>query len=132
MILNGEYPVYGANGIIGKYHSYNHDGRQILMTCRGATCGSVNISLGKCWINGNTMVMQPDLHISDFDFMLYLCIWLGKNNDIICGSAQPQITRQTLQQLEIPIPPLHEQQRIVEKIENLYSCIDAIEEYLDT
>ena len=37
--------VYGANGIIGKYKDYNHKTEQICITCRGNTCGMVNLSL---------------------------------------------------------------------------------------
>ena len=51
MILDGDYPVFGANGIIGKYDKYNHEEPQLLITCRGATCGSVNVSVPKSWIN---------------------------------------------------------------------------------
>ena len=38
------YLVYGANGIIGKYHSFNHETEQICITCRGNTCGTVNFT----------------------------------------------------------------------------------------
>lgn len=47
MIKNGKYPVFGANGIIGKYDKFNHKNSELLITCRGATCGSVNISIPK-------------------------------------------------------------------------------------
>ena len=58
MIKNGKYPVFGANGIIGKYDKFNHKNSELLITCRGATCGSVNISIPKSWINGNAMVVR--------------------------------------------------------------------------
>jgi restriction endonuclease S subunit len=51
MVDDGDYPVFGANGIIGKYDKYNHEEPQLLITCRGATCGSINISEPKSWIN---------------------------------------------------------------------------------
>jgi hypothetical protein len=47
MVADGEYPVFGANGIIGHYDRFNHEDPQLLITCRGATCGSVNISAPK-------------------------------------------------------------------------------------
>ena len=37
------YPVYGANGVIGYYSNYNHEKETLLITCRGATCGTLNI-----------------------------------------------------------------------------------------
>lgn len=52
LIEDGEYVVYGANGIIGRYDKYNHDEPEVIITCRGATCGTINITTGKCWISG--------------------------------------------------------------------------------
>ena len=56
---NGKYLVYGANGVIGKYNEYNHKFPEVLITCRGATCGTINISKPFSWINGNAMVVHP-------------------------------------------------------------------------
>ena len=44
LVADGPYPVFGANGIIGRYGKFNHEEPQLLITCRGAPCGSVNIS----------------------------------------------------------------------------------------
>ena len=41
LIEDGEFPVYGANGIIGRYNKYNHEKPTVLITCRGATCGNI-------------------------------------------------------------------------------------------
>lgn len=68
MVENGAHPVFGANGIIGKYDKYNHEEPQLLITCRGATCGSVNISEPKSWINGNAMVVRSKDNSIDFRF----------------------------------------------------------------
>ena len=46
---DGEYPVYGANGIIGRYNCYNHEDSQLVIGCRGS-CGEVNVTQEKCWI----------------------------------------------------------------------------------
>jgi len=50
MVEDGAYPVYGANGVIGRYNQFNHEEPQLLITCRGATCGSVNISAPRSWV----------------------------------------------------------------------------------
>ena len=50
--INGKYDVFGANGVIGKYDKYNHEESEVLLTCRGATCGNINISTPFSWING--------------------------------------------------------------------------------
>lgn len=122
-LKNEGYPVYGANGIIGYYHKYNHDVATVLLTCRGATCGEVHISKPYSYINGNAMCMDnlSDNTITEF---LYYYLKSINLNFIISGSAQPQITQIGLRKVEIPIPPLETQQAIVNKIESLFDEID--------
>ena len=50
--------------------------------------------------------------------------------DIITGSAQPQITKTKIEKLLFITPPLAEQKRIVEKIEEIFSVLEFIEENL--
>ena len=71
MIENGEYVVYGANGIIGRYDKFNHELPQLLVTCRGATCGTINISQPYSWITGNSMVIQPNKETVILDYLKY-------------------------------------------------------------
>jgi len=108
------YPVYGANGIIGFYDNYNHEKPTILITCRGATCGTINVSKPFSYINGNAMALD-DLNEEEanIDYLAYY-LKFRKLNDVISGTAQPQITREGLQSLKIPLPPLPEQKRIAE------------------
>lgn len=129
LILDGKYLVYGANGVIGRYNEYNHKEKEILVTCRGATCGTINISEPYSWINGNAMVV----HIIDdtllFDFLKYSLKHLDWTN-IITGAAQPQITRQNLSPALIPIPPLSIQRSIVAELDLLHSVISNKKEQL--
>jgi type I restriction enzyme S subunit len=109
---DGPYLVYGANGVIGKHTSYNHEEAQVLVTCRGATCGAINVSAPFSWINGNAMVIKPRENNVDLAYLKY---YLESGIDIkkvITGAAQPQITRQSLSLLKVDLPPLAEQQRI--------------------
>lgn len=124
MIDDGAYPVFGANGIIGKYGQYNHEEPQLLITCRGATCGSVNISEPKSWINGNAMVVRPKDHSIDLKFLEFLFRGGIDLSRAITGAAQPQITRQSLNPIEISYPKsLSEQQRIVSILDESFAAI---------
>ena len=123
---NGEYPVYGANGIIGRYNQYNHKEEEILLTCRGATCGEVNKSQPYSWVNGNAMIVHP-LYDIDNHFLYYLSHTFKNHQGLISGTAQPQITRANLGKILICLPPLDEQHRIVVKIEEIFAQLDAIE-----
>ena len=111
---DGEYPVFGANGVIGRYDKYNHEEPQLLITCRGATCGSVNISEPKSWITGNSMVVRPQDNILNREFLKYLFLGGLDISKAITGAAQPQITRTNLSPLPICYPfSIPEQKRIV-------------------
>ncbi|MCQ2344941.1 MAG: restriction endonuclease subunit S [Paludibacteraceae bacterium] len=122
---DGKYFVYGANGVIGRYNQYNHENAEVLMTCRGATCGTINLSKPFSWINGNAMVVHPKFEYTFYsnEFLVYLL----KSIDLSCvitGCAQPQITVQSLSPLLIPVPPIEEQQRIVTELDLLSSIIE--------
>lgn len=126
MVPDGEFDVFGANGIIGKYNQYNHEHSEILMTCRGATCGNINISTPKSWINGNAMVVHiKDDTILNRAFLVYALSFIDKKH-IITGAAQPQITRQTLSPLTIAFPCLSEQLSIVSRLDAAFAQINAI------
>jgi restriction endonuclease S subunit len=120
MVADGEYPVFGANGIIGQYDKFNHEESQLLVTCRGATCGSVNISLPKSWITGNAMVVRPKQNNLSLGFLEYFFRGACDFSKVITGSAQPQITRQTFAPVKIKIPSLPEQRRIVAVLDEAF------------
>jgi type I restriction enzyme S subunit len=125
LVPDGEYLVYGANGIIGRYDKYNHIESEVLLTCRGATCGSINVSVPYSWINGNAMVIHPidDSVFCSRSFLVYLMKSIDYSL-VITGAAQPQITRQKLSPVKIAIPPIETQSRIVAELDLLQSIID--------
>ncbi len=129
LIEGGRYNVYGANGIIGRYNQYNHEFSEVLLTCRGATCGTINVSTPKSWINGNAMVIHPINSQLSTRFLKYLMNSLDYSS-IITGAAQPQITRQSISPVKIPIPPAAEQEQIVAELDKLNEMIAIRKEQL--
>ena len=123
LVDGGQYPVYGANGIIGHYDQYNHVESELLMTCRGATCGTINVSLPYSWINGNAMVIHPINDNIVFDYLKYHLQALDLST-VITGAAQPQITRQSLVDVPVNIPPVEEQNHIARELDLLTGIID--------
>lgn len=127
---DGAYVVFGANGVIGRYDQFNHEFAEVIITCRGATCGTVNYSTPKAWITGNAMVVTPKADSILKDFLFHIL----KHTDLsatISGSAQPQITRQNLAPFEIPLPPLEVQREIVAEIEGYQKVIDGARAVID-
>ncbi|MDE0482118.1 MAG: N-6 DNA methylase [Candidatus Poribacteria bacterium] len=114
----GDYKVYGANGVIGYYNEYNHELPEVVVTCRGATCGTINFTEPKVWITGNAMVVQP---ITDNILKKYLFEILNfcDLSSTITGAAQPQITRENLSPYKIPLPRVSEQRVIIKECETV-------------
>ncbi len=110
-LLGKGYPVYGANGKIGYYSEYTHEFPTVLITCRGATCGTINVCEPKSYVNGNAMALDELDSSVDLKYLYYV-LSNRSFNDVISGSAQPQITRTNLSNYKIPLPPLAEQQKI--------------------
>lgn len=125
------FPVYGANGLIGYYEKYNHDTWQIMITCRGSTCGTVNRTYGKSWITGNAMVVNCDNH-NVCKLFLYYNLLNRKFNSVISGSGQPQIVRGPLLKYPLCLPAdLAEQKAIADVLSKADSEIDLLNQQLN-
>ena len=123
-LLDKGYPVYGANGIIGYYNEYNHENLVVAITCRGATCGTINITVPQSYVTGNAMCLD-DTRSDILPEYLYYCLLHYDFNNVISGSAQPQITRQGLEKVEIKYYPIEAQKKIVAILSKTRAVITA-------
>lgn len=75
-----------------------------------------------------TLVMSKEV------FDKYLLYFIRSNKDLLrnnkTGSAIPHLNKKIFFDLKFPLPPLAEQQRIVEKIESLFKKLDEAKEKL--
>ena len=117
------YPVYGANGIIGHYHDFNHAEETILIGCRG-TCGQINVCPPQSYVTGNAMALDS---LSDRVSLNYLEAFLRTYDfdKVIGGTSQPQITKQGLAKIMVPVPSLEEQVMIESKLQSVNSIKEA-------
>ena len=120
-LLDDGYPVYGANGLIGYSNVYNHKDSVIAITCRGASCGSVNITPPFSYVTGNAMCLDEVKHNIDINYLYYFLKNYNFKN-IISGSAQPQITRQGLNKVYVRYYSSTKQKQIVSRLK----CISTI------
>lgn len=130
MLQSAGYPVYGANGIIGYYSEYNHSSETLLITCRGATCGALNICKPFSYVNGNAMALDDLSSEVDLHYLYYYLSARGLS-DVITGSAQPQIVRQSLNKVRIVYPSLAEQRHIAAVLNKVTDLIAQRRAQLD-
>jgi len=109
------YPVFGANGLIGYADNYHYEEPQVLIACRGSTCGIINWSLPKSFVNNNAMALIPQKNLIDKRFLYFIMnlnYVTGMIDETITGTGQPQITKETLAPFKIVYPSPPEQSRI--------------------
>lgn len=117
------YPVYGANGVIGYYDSYNHEQETVIITCRGATCGTVNLTHPRSYVTGNAMCLDNVKDSVDIKYLFY-SMQAYDFTKVISGTAQPQITRVRLEKVEFALPSLDVQREIVSILDKIDTLIE--------
>lgn len=105
------YPVYGANGQIGWSDEYTHEQPVIAVGCRG-TIGNVHLTEPRSFVTSNAMALDSlRTDLVDPKYLMFFLSWRGFR-DVTSGSSQPQLTRQNMVGVEVPLPGLEEQRRI--------------------
>ncbi|WP_031303161.1 restriction endonuclease subunit S, partial [Pseudomonas sp. EGD-AK9] len=106
----GQYPVFGGNGLRGYTDSFTHEGHYALIGRQGALCGNINYAKGQFWASEHAVVATPVRSIST--------VWLGELmramdlNQYSVSAAQPGLSVEIVSNLRIPVPPLSEQNAI--------------------
>ncbi|HIF9065321.1 TPA: restriction endonuclease subunit S [Photobacterium damselae] len=113
--IQGQYPYYGATGIIDYVNDYIFDDELILLGEDGENILSrvlphVFVVRGKVWINNHAHVFKANKNMNtDFLCMYLESLDYKKYNS---GSAQPKINKAVCEKIPVMIPLLKEQQKI--------------------
>lgn len=120
---SGEYPYYGASGIVDYVADYIFDGDTLLVSEDGANllARSTPIAFsvtGKYWVNNHAHILKFENMATQRFVEFYLeSIRL---DEYITGAAQPKLNQNALNSIPIPIPiDIDEQAKIVHRIELL-------------
>ena len=120
------YPYYGATGQVGFIDDYITDGEYVLLGEDGAPfldayAPKAYIINGKTWVNNHAHVLRSKTNNK------FLCYYLNSFNykGLVSGTTRLKLTQAEMKRIPVPVPPLPEQERIVARIEELFSQLDA-------
>ena len=119
----GDFPVYGANGIIGGYTEYNAE-NSIIIGHMGEYAGIVLWDKGKHFVTYNGIITKPKNEIILIKFGYFMLYKLNLRK--ICGgSGQPFLSYSTLNNISSMFPKsIEEQQKIGTYFESLDNQIE--------
>ncbi len=121
--IEGEYPIYGGNGILGYANEFNYIDETIILGRVGAYCGSVYYENKPIWVSDNALSAKP----KEGNHSKFLYYFL-KNMDLNShagGSSHPLITQSLLNSLNVEIcTDFEEQKAIAEVLSSLDDKID--------
>jgi len=124
----GKYSVYGSTGLIAKSDNYAYDNEQILVARVGANAGLVNIVNGKYDVSDNALILDVNSKYN-LRYIYYYLVNLNLNK-YTKGGGQPLLTGGQLKLLEIPVPSLEVQRRIVNILDKFDKLANDIKDGL--
>jgi type I restriction enzyme S subunit len=120
----GNYPVYGGNGIRGYYNRFNQFEECLLIGRQGALCGNVKHTYEPIWATEHAVITLPD-ELANIDYLYFLLIAMNLNQHSI-SAAQPGLAVGFIQNVSTICPPIKEQKMIASFIETKCSQIDQL------
>ena len=112
-IEEGKYPYYGANGIIGYMNEYTHNGIYLVIGQDGYL-GNHYVVEGKFWGSNHNWVLKLK---SGYDYhYIKAALDLMKYDYLITGGVIPKLTKESLESIRLPLPPLEKQKEIADHI----------------
>ena len=118
------YPCYGGNGIRGYVASLNRTGDYPIIGRQGALCGNINRATGEFYATEHAVCVETYSQIS----VAWACLFLTalNLNQYATATAQPGLAVANINEVYIPLPPLAEQHRIVQRIEELLPLVKGL------
>lgn len=129
--LDKIYNYYGASGVIDKVDQFLFDEKLLLISEDGANLLSRSTPIaflaeGKFWVNNHAHVLAATENI----LLEYAELAINAMSLVpfVTGAAQPKLSQNMMNKIAIPVPPIEEQERIVEKIREAFKILSVIDE----
>ena len=118
--MDGDYPYYGASGIIDYVNWFTHEGDNLLIGEDGANLLARSkpiafIAKGQYWVNNHAHVLgfNGKALLVFIEFFINLI----DLSNYVTGSAQPKLNRKNMDQIKIFCPPIELQKQFVERVQ---------------
>lgn len=126
---NGQYPIYGSGGLMGYADDYLCEAGTTIIGRKGTINKPIFVT-ERFWNVDTAFGVSPGKALVP-KYLFYFCEFfnfqaLDKSTTI------PSLSKSDLLKIEMPVPPIPEQQRIVSRIEELLSQLDSGVETLNT
>ena len=116
--IEGDYPVYGSNGIVGTHHEFLIDFPSIVIGRKG-TVGSIHKTNAKFWPTDVSFYVKiNDSKKLQLDFVFYLLHFLNLPKYSQSG-PKSGLNRNDVYKIECVLPPLPTQKQIVAKLDHI-------------
>ena len=127
----GKIPYYGSTGIIDYVERYIFEEQLVLIGEDGAKWGenenSAFIIHGKSWVNNHAHVLRPHRNKILDKYLVEILNSLDLSA-YITGQNVPKLNQKNLNEIQIPLPPIDIQQKIVDEIEEIEKKTKLFEE----
>ena len=119
--IDGTYAAYGANGVKSRTNKFLYDKPSIIVGRKGSA-GELTLVKDKFWALDVTYYVTHDDKKTDLMYLYYAL--QTKNLTFYARGVKPGINRNDVYELEIPLPPLPIQQKIVARLDAIFAEID--------
>lgn len=118
---NGQYPIYGSGGIMGYADEYLCEAGTTIVGRKGTINNPIFVS-ERFWNVDTAFGVTPgeELHPK---YLYYFCRYFNFK-ELDKSTTIPSLAKRDLLAIEMPVPSLEEQERIVARIEELFSELD--------
>lgn len=118
----GKYPIYGSGGIMGYASNYLCEAGTTIVGRKGTINKPIFVN-EPFWNVDTAFGISPGNELHPKYLYYFCCSFNFKELDK--STTIPSLAKRDLLQIEMPVPSLSEQERIVSKIEELFSKLDA-------
>lgn len=119
---NGKYPIYGSGGLMGYADDYLCEAGTTIVGRKGTINRPIFVN-EPFWNIDTAFGVVPDKGL-DPKYLYYFCVHFNFM-PLDKSTGRPSLAKSDLLKIEMPVPPLPEQERIVARIEELFSKLDT-------